>query len=136
MGELFGAELWINPLSQPGFIETHFFLLSVRWKLTKLLQKAHVIFKEFAQIIYAVTQHSEAFNTHAKSKARILLWINAAVLKHRRMNHAAAHHFQPARSEEHTSELQSRPHLVCRLLLEKKKQITPRSCYRRIDDAS
>src|SRR3989442_4245303 len=28
------------------------------------------------------------------------------------------------RSEEHTSELQSRPHLVCRLLLEKKK-ITP-----------
>src|SRR5690554_7626814 len=30
--------------------------------------------------------------------------------------------FQILRSEEHTSELQSRPHLVCRLLLEKKKQ--------------
>src|SRR3989442_2175036 len=30
------------------------------------------------------------------------------------------------RSEEHTSELQSRPHLVCRLLLEKKKIHTPR----------
>src|SRR5215813_14434653 len=28
------------------------------------------------------------------------------------------------RSEEHTSELQSRPHLVCRLLLEKKKKNT------------
>src|SRR3989442_8032474 len=28
---------------------------------------------------------------------------------------------QAPRSEEHTSELQSRPHLVCRLLLEKKK---------------
>src|SRR3989442_6347150 len=28
------------------------------------------------------------------------------------------------RSEEHTSELQSRPHLVCRLLLEKKKYLT------------
>src|SRR5436305_6275898 len=28
------------------------------------------------------------------------------------------------RSEEHTSELQSRPHLVCRLLLEKKKKET------------
>src|SRR3989442_9376910 len=26
------------------------------------------------------------------------------------------------RSEEHTSELQSRPHIVCRLLLEKKKE--------------
>src|SRR5258707_3144074 len=29
------------------------------------------------------------------------------------------------RSEEHTSELQSRQYLVCRLLLEKKKNITP-----------
>src|SRR3712207_7601587 len=29
----------------------------------------------------------------------------------------------PARSEEHTSELQSRQYLVCRLLLEKKKNI-------------
>src|SRR3712207_7414506 len=29
---------------------------------------------------------------------------------------------QPTRSEEHTSELQSRQYLVCRLLLEKKKK--------------
>src|SRR3989442_5780858 len=38
------------------------------------------------------------------------------------------------RSEEHTSELQSRPHLVCRLLLEKKKKQdygTAVSTYRR-----
>src|SRR5690554_7331727 len=33
----------------------------------------------------------------------------------------AAGETQRKRSEEHTSELQSRPHLVCRLLLEKKK---------------
>src|SRR2546422_8463849 len=34
----------------------------------------------------------------------------------------------PTRSEEHTSELQSRLHLVCRLLLEKKnKELTSRS---------
>src|SRR5437870_7273316 len=32
-----------------------------------------------------------------------------------------AERFVMARSEEHTSELQSRGHLVCRLLLEKKK---------------
>src|SRR2546429_6334032 len=31
----------------------------------------------------------------------------------------------PTRSEEHTSELQSRLHLVCRLLLEKKKSSPP-----------
>src|SRR5687768_17803371 len=34
----------------------------------------------------------------------------------------------PARSEEHTSELQSRLHLVCRLLLEKKKK-KHKKCY-------
>src|SRR3989442_10442005 len=32
-----------------------------------------------------------------------------------------------ARSEEHTSELQSRPHLVCRLLLEKKNTTSVRT---------
>src|SRR5690554_7497751 len=31
-------------------------------------------------------------------------------------------HYAFGRSEEHTSELQSRPHLVCRLLLEKKNK--------------
>src|SRR2546429_5862890 len=34
----------------------------------------------------------------------------------------------PLRSEEHTSELQSRLHLVCRLLLEKKKTTEHRRC--------
>src|SRR3712207_7530499 len=33
-----------------------------------------------------------------------------------------------SRSEEHTSELQSRQYLVCRLLLEKKKQISSITC--------
>src|SRR5689334_24851966 len=36
--------------------------------------------------------------------------------------------FTPERSEEHTSELQSQFHLVCRLLLEKKKRTTPPTC--------
>src|SRR2546429_3283175 len=36
--------------------------------------------------------------------------------------------FSASRSEEHTSELQSRLHLVCRLLLEKKKdKVSPAS---------
>src|SRR2546422_3618715 len=34
----------------------------------------------------------------------------------------AHHRYAGTRSEEHTSELQSRLHLVCRLLLEKKKK--------------
>src|SRR5690554_7335514 len=41
---------------------------------------------------------------------QLLMWLS--------MNSLAA--LVVARSEEHTSELQSRPHLVCRLLLEKK----------------
>src|SRR2546421_613736 len=36
------------------------------------------------------------------------------------------------RSEEHTSELQSRSDLVCRLLLEKKTSITLRTCSSKI----
>src|SRR2546421_3107179 len=35
---------------------------------------------------------------------------------------ATPHHLRASRSEEHTSELQSRSDLVCRLLLEKKKK--------------
>src|SRR3989442_8360601 len=49
-------------------------------------------------------------------------------LRNTSLTDVADGNFQPTRvrkwrprSEEHTSELQSRPHLVCRLLLEKKK---------------
>src|SRR5437870_11279404 len=51
----------------------------------------------------------------------------AAVDVARRIRVARQHRFREhglrrGRSEEHTSELQSRGHLVCRLLLEKKKK--------------
>src|SRR3989442_3262919 len=42
------------------------------------------------------------------------------------------HTIRELRSEEHTSELQLRPHLVCRLLLEKKKEVRR---YRRLDSS-
>src|SRR2546422_5261659 len=48
----------------------------------------------------------------------------------RRLGALHEHH---ARSEEHTSELQSRLHLVCRLLLEKKKKdIHSKKIYSRV----
>src|SRR2546428_7241410 len=47
----------------------------------------------------------------AAHRAQILRWLREV----------PRHFAQPARSEEHTSELQSRSDLVCRLLLEKKK---------------
>src|SRR2546430_9152740 len=40
---------------------------------------------------------------------------------------------QAQRSEEHTSELQSQSNLVCRLLLEKKKNNKKPAVYRRLD---
>src|SRR5690348_17999905 len=48
---------------------------------------------------------------------------------------------QPRRSEEHTSELQSPVHLVCRLLLEKKKykhsdRISSTTCHIIVDTIS
>src|SRR3712207_8847653 len=45
------------------------------------------------------------------------------VLEHAVVDHAAE------RSEEHTSELQSRQYLVCRLLLEKKNKFISRTPY-------
>src|SRR2546430_12082761 len=41
-----------------------------------------------------------------------------------RPHHARSHVERGPRSEEHTSELQSQSNLVCRLLLEKKKNIS------------
>src|SRR6266536_3569078 len=50
----------------------------------------------------------------------------------RKSTTSPAHACTPAlRSEEHTSELQSRVDLVCRLLLEKKKTSGSPSCFRR-----
>src|SRR3712207_7758435 len=48
-------------------------------------------------------------------------WESARRLEH--LHDRAIHADDYLRSEEHTSELQSRQYLVCRLLLEKKKHI-------------
>src|SRR2546422_3782478 len=48
--------------------------------------------------------------------------IRARLPEHRDADRIPRHMVLAERSEEHTSELQSRLHLVCRLLLEKKKK--------------
>src|SRR3712207_8794239 len=55
---------------------------------------------------------------HGRTHARL-----NAVLRQRGGNAAVACRERHLRSEEHTSELQSRQYLVCRLLLEKKNNI-------------
>src|SRR3989449_7856490 len=57
-----------------------------------------------------VRSNVETFNDQALDLAKTLRW-----------NPALKNGEPVDRSEEHTSELQSRLHLVCRLLLEKKK---------------
>src|SRR2546429_5518783 len=63
---------------------------------------------------YTTLFRSVAMDRHRGDFARA-----AAAVDFLRHRSPAAHHL---RSEEHTSELQSRLHLVCRLLLEKKKK--------------
>src|SRR2546422_5826119 len=62
------------------------------------------------------TRHLQAFAERAAPALRQALAGRPALESQRRL--------QSLRSEEHTSELQSRLHLVCRLLLEKKKKRT------------
>src|SRR5690554_7099383 len=63
-------------------------------------------------------------NPRAARIAEMVLWIGYLQWHYR--THGKINPPEPVlrdfRSEEHTSELQSRPHLVCRLLLEKKKK--------------
>src|SRR5690554_7087624 len=49
-------------------------------------------------------------------------WLSHRLFLHVLLQHQTVQTKVRLRSEEHTSELQSRPHLVCRLLLEKKKK--------------
>src|SRR3989442_6147497 len=49
------------------------------------------------------------------------IWRKTSPLNSGRRRRPGVFYCRRHRSEEHTSELQSRPHLVCRLLLEKKQ---------------
>src|SRR3712207_7812094 len=85
--------------------------------LDRLLHHAVVVQIEGAS--YRLRQHAELVPEHIRSKALIQPPPSAPPPKRRGR----------PRSEEHTSELQSRQYLVCRLLLEKKK--TPRIIIQR-----
>src|SRR5258708_24815827 len=56
--------------------------------------------------------------------------------RRRRPDHGLAQCAPEDRSEEHTSELQSPDHLVCRLLLEKKKKTRKNYCSLRFGSAT
>src|SRR3712207_6869069 len=66
-----------------------------------------------------VLRHRQAGQRDAHARPGRL--VHLAEDEHRLVDDARLLHLEP-RSEEHTSELQSRQYLVCRLLLEKKKK--------------
>src|SRR3712207_8087967 len=79
----------------------------------------------FGQDVFAtaLVARVERFRADQPARDRMLTWSSAGhpppVLLH---PDGAVDVLTDRRSEEHTSELQSRQYLVCRLLLEKKKQ--------------
>src|SRR5207253_4879210 len=74
-----------------------------------------VQFRCWTDVIRPVAKHRERRpSTPAVARLRYKQWLRKRLA-------AIARDYHPVRSEEHTSELQSRGHLVCRLLLEKKK---------------
>src|SRR3712207_7098414 len=69
--------------------------------------------------VRAAVHHGHATRAHARARRQSAAW-RAREFTFRRARVAAR--CERLRSEEHTSELQSRQYLVCRLLLEKKKK--------------
>src|SRR5687768_18198570 len=65
--------------------------------------------------------HEVLPRSECQSPSRQLCAQQISAQRHESVHHTGRSESGQARSEEHTSELQSRLHLVCRLLLEKKK---------------
>src|SRR4051794_41697780 len=65
--------------------------------------------------------YTTLFRSQRRHRCRVL---EAEARDPHRVDHALGDEVAELRSEEHTSELQSPVHLVCRLLLEKKKRST------------
>src|SRR5205809_3727847 len=78
------------------------------------LHDALPICKLAAVVAHEINNPLSGILTYAKLLSR---WIDRGEIEDR------AQEMRESRSEEHTSELQSRLHLVCRLLLEKKKKM-------------
>src|SRR5207302_9735705 len=68
------------------------------------------------------TSAGQAASRRRRRLARVGVGVRARVRLARLRSHEQRASERGARSEEHTSELQSRENLVCRLLLEKKKK--------------
>src|SRR5205809_5572555 len=94
----------------------------------------HEIFKRYEHVHLIITyfikctsfhnyQHSFPTRRSSDLARRLLQQVEHVGAEHDGATAEKTAQAEEGRSEEHTSELQSRLHLVCRLLLEKKKKI-------------
>src|SRR2546429_3948787 len=82
---------------------------------------SHIAYQRLRRAIGA--REIWVMGSHGQSPHKILTSENQAIFKGIAWSPTGSRlAFTTYRSEEHTSELQSRLHLVCRLLLEKKKK--------------
>src|SRR3712207_8964885 len=96
-----------------------FFFLMIRRPPRSTLFPYTTLFRSIAR---APGGSSPASGTYAS--AELVVPRSMPMEKRAVIAQAAPRATQEGRSEEHTSELQSRQYLVCRLLLEKKKKMT------------
>src|SRR2546422_3993459 len=102
--------------SARAFLDEHMKPAAVRLLWEDPRGESETTWKEMAQHGWLGLSLPEAYGGSA------LGMIETAILLEEMGRAAAPGPYFPTRSEEHTSELQSRLHLVCRLLLEKKKE--------------
>src|SRR2546425_11361393 len=78
--------------------------------------------------IYTLSLHDALpilFDPEGEDVRAVIEFANTQLLEMRYLDAQLDEALERARSEEHTSELQSLAYLVCRLLLEKKKKYVP-----------
>src|SRR5436309_5104418 len=106
------------------FMFCYFFFLVIRRPPRSTLFPYTTLFRSFARVVTdlaTVGYVGDVFVLEPWRGRGLSRWLMECVLAHPDLQ----------RSEEHTSELQSRENLVCRLLLEKKKEEAAKTHSRR-----
>src|SRR5437899_2485725 len=62
----------------------------------ELPQEAHIVLQEQAEVGDVVLEHRQAVQPGTEGKAGIVFWVDAAIPKHLRVDHAGAQDLQPA----------------------------------------
>src|SRR3712207_8500296 len=97
-----------------------FFFLMIRRPPRSTLFPYTTLFRSLDEVPSGRARRGSAESHPARRVERHAAGAGREVLRHRGCGRRSR---SPFRSEEHTSELQSRQYLVCRLLLEKKKTL-------------